>query len=351
MPKLTSNLRYLHFISYIQYTFMQSLNDFFTSKNDLPAGNADVVTVLHAILLASKNISKNVNRAGLIDILGAAGAENVQGEEQQKLDVIADVELMNRLKDSGIVAAAASEENEEIVILNDSDKGKYVVTFDPLDGSSNIDVNVSIGTIFSIYERNSEIGNLSEKDFLRKGDEQVMAGYVIYGSSTMLVLTYGKGVNAFTLDPDSNEYALSHPSIKTPESGKIYSINEGNAFSFDHALNDYINYCKGSDNDLGKAYSARYIGSMVADIHRNLIKGGIFIYPATKSAPDGKLRMLYECMPMAFLAEQAGGIATSGKDRILDIILEKLHQRSPVIIGSKKMVNKLMEGIKSTIEA
>lgn len=324
---------------------MLTLDDFIKKQSNLPIPGEDFLDLLNAIVLASKRISKNVNRAGLIGILGAAGAENVQGEEQQKLDVLADDEILKSLKECGKVASAASEENENIVVLNDNDKGKYVVTFDPLDGSSNIDVNVSIGTIFSVYNRITAVGKASEADFLRKGEEQLMAGYIIYGSSTMLVLTFKQGVTAFTLDPLTDDYTLSHENIQTPASGKIYSINEGNAHSFDPALKDYLEYCKSSGNDAGKAYSSRYIGSMVADIHRNLLKGGIFMYPSTKSSPEGKLRMLYECMPIALIAEQAGGMASSGMERILDIKIEHLHKRSPVYIGSKNMVNELLKRI------
>ncbi len=329
---------------------MKYLEDFILEQTDSVIDSQDAKRIMKAITDASLNISRNVNRAGLIDILGAAGAENVQGEEQQKLDVIADQEVLKKLSDCDLISAAASEENEEMVVLND-DSGSYVVTFDPLDGSSNIDVNVSIGTIFSVYARKTEKGQASEKDFLRKGSEQLIAGYVIYGSSTMLVFTMGNGVHGFTLDPDSNKYALSHENIRTPENGKIYSLNEGNANSFSGGLNDYINWCKSTDNDLGKAYSARYIGSMVADIHRNLIKGGLFIYPATSSSPSGKLRMLYECQPMAYLLEEAGGSASSGKQRILDIELTELHQRCPVYVGSKNMVEKVVGYLNENIEA
>jgi fructose-1,6-bisphosphatase I len=330
---------------------MIHLKDFIKSQKDLPLPAGDALKLLEAISKASKTISLNVNRAGLIDIIGAAGAENVQGEEQQKLDVYADNEVMNCFEETGLVAAAASEENEYIVVLNDDKNGKYVVSFDPLDGSSNIDVNVSIGTIFNVFKRKSEVGHVSEKDFMRKGREQLMAGYVIYGSSTMLVFTTGNGVNGFTLDPESKKYALSHPNIQTPESGRIYSINEGNAHSFDRGLTEYIDYCKSKENDKGKAYSGRYIGSMVADIHRNLIKGGIFIYPATASAPEGKLRLLYECQPMAYIYEQAGGIATSGAERIMDIPLKSLHQRSPVYMGSSKMIKEVMKKIAQNVNA
>jgi len=329
---------------------MLTLIDFIKSQKELSLPESDALDILRVITEASKTISGHVNRAGLMDILGAAGAENVQGEEQQKLDIIADNEFMGCLKKCSKVAAAASEENEEMVVLND-DEGQYIVAFDPMDGSSNIDVNVSIGTIFSVYRRITSQGNISEDDFFRKGSEQLIAGFIIYGSSTMLILTLGTSVDGFTLDPKSNDFALSHKNIKTPASGKIYSINEGNAHSFDQGLNDYIAYCKSSGNDLGKPYSARYIGSMVADIHRNLIKGGIFIYPATASSPNGKLRMLYECQPMALLTERAGGKATSGKDRILDIKISSLHQRSPVYMGSVNMVNELLSKIGQKIVA
>ena len=324
---------------------MTTLVDYINRNNNLPLPNEDAQTLMNALGYASLIISKNVNRAGLIDILGAAGAENVQGEEQQKLDVFADNEVMKAFRECGIVAAAASEENDDFVVLNDNEKGKYVVTFDPLDGSSNIDVNVSIGTIFSVYKRISETGNASEKDFLRKGSEQLLAGYVLYGSSTMLVFTFGDSVQGFTLDPETETYTLSHPNIKSPKGGKIYSINEGNASSFDQGILDYIDYCKSKENDIGKAYSARYIGSMVADIHRNLIKGGIFMYPGTASSPNGKLRMLYECQPMAMIYIAAGGSASSGKEDILDIKLGALHQRSPIFIGSRNMVDELLKRI------
>ena len=329
---------------------MEYLNDFLSRQKDMRLPVEDAKELLQALTAASLNISKNVNRAGLIDILGAAGAENVQGEEQQKLDVLADKEILKFLSDCEKVCAAASEENEDMIVLND-ETGDYVVSFDPLDGSSNIDVNVSIGTIFSVYQRKSQKGQADKNDFLRRGKEQVMAGYIIYGSSTMLVLTTGNGVNAFTLDPDASRYALSHPDIKTPQNGKIYSLNEGNAYSFEEGLNEYLDYCKSADNNLGKAYSARYIGSMVADIHRNLIKGGLFIYPATSSSPNGKLRMLYECQPMAFILEEAGGKASSGTESILDIEITELHQRSPIYIGSANMVNDVLQRINPGIHA
>ena len=282
-----------------------------------------------------------MNKAGLADILGATTQENIQGETQQKLDVFADDQFIAALKNGGEACGIASEENDDFLAFDSlrSKNGKYIVAFDPLDGSSNIDVNVSIGTIFSIYRRVSEMGTLAtEADFLQKGENQVAAGYVIYGSSTMLVYTTGNGVNGFTLDPSIGEYCLSHPNLSIPKNGKIYSINEGNLAYCSDAINNYIAYCKEIDKPTNRPYSARYIGSMVADFHRNMIKGGIFIYPETTKAPKGKLRLLYECNPMAFLMEQAGGIASTGKHRIMEIEPEELHQRVPTIMGSKNMV-------------
>ncbi|MFT6200083.1 MAG: fructose-1,6-bisphosphatase I, partial [Vicingaceae bacterium] len=268
-----------------------------------------------------------------------------QGETQQKLDVFADEQFIAALKNGGEACGIASEEVDEYLSFDStrSQNGKYIVAFDPLDGSSNIDVNVSIGTIFSIYRRVSEVGTLAtEADYLQKGDHQVAAGYVIYGSSTMLVYTTGNGVNGFTLDPTIGEFCLSHPNLTIPKSGKIYSINEGNLAYCSAAVNNYINYCKEIDASTNRPYSARYIGSMVADLHRNMIKGGIFIYPETTKAPAGKLRLQYECNPMAFLMEQAGGIASTGSQRIMEVEPTELHQRVPTIMGSEEMVEKLL---------
>ena len=294
-------------------------------------------------------VNKKVNKAGLVDVLGTAGGENIQGEVQQKLDVFADMQFILALKDSGECCGIASEENQEIITFDDdlANDGKYIVCMDPLDGSSNIDVNVSIGTIFSIYKRLSPRGHKAEeRDFLQAGNKQIAAGYIIYGSSTMLVYTTGRGVNGFTLDGAIGEFCLSHPNIKTPKEGKIYSVNEGNYVNFPEGLKSYIKYCKEKDKPTNRPKKARYIGSLVADFHRNLLKGGIFIYPPTDSAPQGKLRLLYECNPIAFVAEQADGKASDGAKRIMDIIPDSLHQRVPFFTGSKKMVEEAEEFLK-----
>jgi fructose-1,6-bisphosphatase I len=287
-----------------------------------------------------------VRQAGLVDhILGAQGEINIQGEEQQKLDVVADQQFIKAFENGGEICGIASEENDDFVAFtSDTAKnGKYVVLFDPLDGSSNIDVNVSIGTIFSIYRRTSEAGTLATlEDMLQIGNEQIAAGYVLYGSSTMLVYTTGHGVNGFTLDPSIGEFCLSHPNMKMPESGRMYAMNEGNIDICEPGIKKYVQYCQSFDNDKGAPYSGRYIGSLVADFHRNMIKGGIYIYPDTTTSPEGKLRLLYECNPLAFIAEQAGGLATTGRIRVLDIQPNKLHQRIPFFCGSKKMVEKAM---------
>ncbi|MGO1237514.1 MAG: class 1 fructose-bisphosphatase, partial [Hafnia alvei] len=275
------------------------------------------------------------------DILGASGAENVQGEVQMKLDLYANEKLKAALKARGEVAGIASEEEDDIVIFEGdrANNGKYVVLMDPLDGSSNIDVNVSVGTIFSIYRRITPIGQpVTEEDFLQPGNCQVAAGYVVYGSSTMLVYTTGNGVHAFTYDPSLGVFCLSHERVRFPEKGNMYSINEGNYIKFPLGVKKYIKYCQEQDEATHRPYTSRYIGSLVADFHRNLLKGGIYIYPSTASHPSGKLRLLYECNPMAFLAEQAGGKATDGFRRILDIAPEKLHQRAPFFVGTSSMV-------------
>lgn len=299
--------------------------------------------VMAAIAKASKIVSYEVNRAGLGTILGSAGNENIQGETQQKLDVFADEVFISAMRNCGEVSGIASEENDDFVAFDSvyALNGDFVVAFDPLDGSSNIDVNVSIGTIFSIYKRKSaKGGEATVEDFLRKGKEQVAAGYVVYGSSTVLVFTNGNGVNGFTLDPAIGEYCLSHPNMKIPVEGNVFSINEGNNCFCDQKVMNYINYCKEEDKSTNRPYSARYIGSMVADFHRNLIKGGIFLYPGTSKNKNGKLRLLYECNPMAFIVEQAGGLASTGKERIMKVELKELHQRLPVVMGSQKMVEK-----------
>jgi fructose-1,6-bisphosphatase I len=301
---------------------------------------------LNDIALAAKIVSNDVRKAGLVDhILGAQGGQNVQGEEQQKLDVVADEAFIRAFENGGEVCGVASEENDDYLAFQSetAKKGNYVVLFDPLDGSSNIDVNVSIGTIFSIYRRISPNGTSATlDDVLQSGEQQVAAGYVLYGSSTILVYTTGNGVNGFTLDPAIGEFFLSHPEMRMPENGRLYSVNEGNLNDFDPTLRAYISYCQSDENQTGKPYSGRYIGSLVADFHRNLIKGGIYIYPTVPSAPQGRLRLLYECNPLAFIAEQAGGLATDGKNRILEIKPTQLHQRVGFYIGSKLMVEKAM---------
>lgn len=322
-----------------------TLEEFIISRqNDFPFASGELSRLLSAISLASKVVNREVNKAGLVDITGAAGNENVQGEEQQKLDVYADEVFQKALEARGEVCGIASEEQEDFVYFNSevARDGNYVVLMDPLDGSSNIDVNVSIGTIFSIYRRISEPGKPAEmKDFLQKGDQQVAAGYVVYGSSTMLVYTTGKGVNGFTLDPSIGAYCLSHPDMQIPKSGKIYSVNQGNFHTFPQGVKDYIDWCQDSDKATNRPYSARYIGSLVADFHRNLLKGGIYMYPSTEKAPKGKLRLLYECNPLAFIAEQAGGKATDGKQRIMEVEPTELHQRVPYFIGSSEMVDNI----------
>ncbi len=326
---------------------VQTLNQFIIEQQTaFPDAKGDLTHLLHHLAIAAKIVHREVNKAGLVDILGRSGIENVQGEEQQKLDIFADEAFTDELRASGEICAIASEEREDIIIFEDnlSKDAKYVLCMDPLDGSSNIDVNVSIGTIFSIYERKTPKGELaSVEDFLRKGDEQIAAGYVIYGSSTMLVYSTGNGVNGFTLDPSIGEFCLSHPDIKTPTVGKIYSINEGNYSKFPVGVKKYIKYCQEKNSRSNRPYTSRYIGSLVADFHRNLLKGGIFLYPQTSANPNGKLRLTYECNPIAFIAEQAGGKATDGDQRILDIQPEHIHQRVPFYTGSSRMIKKIEE--------
>lgn len=312
--------------------------------------SGELTAILRDIAVASKVINRETNRAGLGDILGNEGNTNIQGEEQQKLDVYADKAFIQVFKTGGEICGIGSEENDDYMPFDSeiSKKGKYVVLFDPLDGSSNIDVNVSIGTIFSIYRRKSAVGSSATmEDMLQKGLDQVAAGYIIYGSSTMLVYTTGHGVNGFTLDPSIGEFCLSHPDMKIPANGKIYSMNEGNLESSPKGVQEYISYCKKNDPSTNRPYTGRYIGSLVADFHRNLIKGGIYIYPGTTKTPKGKLRLLYECNPLAYIAEQAGGIATDGKRRVLEIEPTELHQRIPYFIGSKEMVEKAQEFLNS----
>jgi fructose-1,6-bisphosphatase I len=306
-------------------------------EKDFPYATGELSQLLRDIALASKIVNREINRAGLMDISGTYGQQNVQGEEQQKLDVIANIRFIRAFRNGGEVCSIISEEDEDIIQTGNPD-GKYIVAMDPLDGSSNIDVNVSIGTIFSIYRRKSDNGCEGDlKDCLQKGVDQVAAGYVIYGSSTMLVYTTGNGVNGFTYESSLGEFFLSHPDMKTPQTGKIYSINEGGYNSFPQGIKDYVEYCKSNE------YSARYIGSLVADFHRNLLKGGVYIYPSTAKAPNGKLRLMYEANSLAFIAEQAGGKATDGKNRIMELEPTSLHQRCPLVIGSSEMVDKVKE--------
>jgi len=314
-------------------------------QSDFPYAKGELSRLLRDIGIAAKIVNREVNKAGLADILGEYGTTNVQGEEVKKLDVYANEQFIAALSAGGETGAIASEENETLIPITSevSKNAKYVVCVDPLDGSSNIDVNVSIGTIFSIYRRKNPENKLSEKDFLLKGTAQIAAGYVIYGSSTMLVYTTGRGVNGFTLDPSIGEFCLSHPDMKCPETGTIYSINEGNYARFPEGVKQYIKYCQVEDNDTSRPYSSRYIGSLVADFHRNLLKGGIFIYPSTAKSPKGKLRLLYECNPLAYIIEQAGGRASDGQRRILEILPTSLHERTPLFIGSEQMVRKAEE--------
>jgi fructose-1,6-bisphosphatase I len=317
---------------------------------DFPAATGELSSLLRDLGLASKRVNVEVNKAGLVDILGDFGTTNVQGEEVKKLDVYANNQFMGALKHGISCAGIGSEELDDIVIFDDpvSNNSKYVCLFDPLDGSSNIDVNVSIGTIFSVYRRVSELGKpCTKEDFLQPGSKQVAAGYVIYGSSTMFVYATKRGVNGFTLDPQIGEFCLSHPDIKCPPSGKIYSVNHGNFFQYDQGVKEYITTCQKKTKADGGPYSQRYIGSMVSDVHRNLIKGGIFAYPGTTDKPKGKLRLLYECNPFAFIVEKAGGKATNGKQRILEIIPTELHQRTPFFIGSSNMMDELETHLKA----
>jgi fructose-1,6-bisphosphatase I len=315
-----------------------------------PAATGELSSLLRDIGLASKRINVEVNKAGLVDILGDYGTTNVQGEEVKKLDIYANNQLMGVLKHGISCAGIASEELDDIVVFDDevSNNSKYICMFDPLDGSGNIDVNVSIGTIFSIYRRVTTLGTPCKKeDFLQPGNRQVAAGYVIYGSSTMLVYATKRGVNGFTLDPQIGEFSLSHPDIQCPADGKIYSVNHGNFFQYEQGVKEYITCCQKKTKANGGPYTQRYIGSMVADVHRNLIKGGIFTYPGTTDKPKGKLRLLYECNPFAFIVEMAGGRATDGKQRIMDIQPTELHQRSPFFVGSKNMMDELDTYIKA----
>ena len=305
--------------------------------------SGELSSLINSIRLAAKIVNHEVNKAGLVDIIGETGGENIQYEKQQKLDVYANEKFIKTLINRNIVCGIASEEEDSFISINSIDKNnqnKYVVLIDPLDGSSNIDVNVSVGTIFSIYRRKSKIGSEVElDDFLQYGKDQVAAGYIIYGTSTMLVYSTGNGVNGFTLNPAIGTFYHSHSDLTIPENGNIYSINEGNYLQFPQFVKKYIKYCQEEKND--RPYTSRYIGSLVSDFHRNMIKGGIFLYPETFKNKKGKLRLLYECNPIAFICEQAGGAATNGYKNILDIKPTSLHERIPFYCGSKKMIKDL----------
>lgn len=324
---------------------VQTLDEFTLQQlRDFPHATGELSNLLRDIGLAAKRINVEVNKAGLVDILGDAGTTNVQGEEVKKLDVFANNQMVGVLRHGISCAGIGSEELDDIVVFDDetSNKSKYVCLFDPLDGSTNIDVNVSIGTIFSVFRRVSELGKpATQEDFLQPGNKQVAAGYVIYGSSTMLVYATRRGVNGFTLDQSIGEFTLSHPDIKCPPAGKLYSVNHGNFFQYAENVKQYITACQKKNKTNGGPYTQRYIGSMVSDVHRNLIKGGIFMYPGTLDKPKGKLRLMYECNPFAFIAEVAGGKATNGDIRILDVQPTELHQRTPFFVGSVTMMEEL----------
>lgn len=322
-----------------------TLGEFIIEKeHDFPYATGELSSILSSIRLASKIVHHEINKAGLAEhILGAVGTENIQGEEQQKLDVYANDVFIKALRNRGVICGIASEEDDDFVAFDgESMNGNYVVAMDPLDGSSNIDVNVSVGTIFSVYRRISPAGEpVILEDFLQPGTEQVAAGYVLYGSSTMLIYTTGNGTNGFTYDSSLGVFYLSHPEMQTNKDGKIFSMNEGNYNKTSQSLRNYIDYTKEIDKATKRPYTARYIGSLVADFHRNLLKGGVYVYPSTDTSPNGKLRLLYECNPLAFVIEQAGGKATDGSKRIMELKPTELHQRVPFIVGSSNMVDKI----------
>ena len=334
-----------HFIQSMPSYDITSLNDFIIRKQkDFPYARGELSSLLHHIGTAAKMVNAKIRKAGLVEILGKSGTENPHGEEQQKLDRYADEVFIDALKASGECCGIATEENQNEVTFTEelASKGKYMVCIDPLDGSSNIDYNVSVGSIFSIYRRlTPRDADACVVDFLQQGEAQVAAGYVIYGSSTMLVYTTGNGVNGFTLDPTIGEFCLSHPDIVIPSSGRIYSVNEGNYVKFPDGVKKYIKYCQETDPPTGRPFISRYIGSLVSDIHRNLLAGGIFLYPSSEQYPSGKLRLVYECNPISFIMEQAGGKAIDGKRRILSLSPESLHQRSPFYCGSAEMIDRL----------
>lgn len=324
----------------------KTLDEFIIERQDnFQYSTGELSRLLNSILLAARVVSHKIRKAGLIDIIGSVGSTNVQGEDQQKLDLYAHNVFVETLVNREIVCGIASEENDNFITiqgLDQSHNNKYVVLMDPLDGSSNIDVNVSVGTIFSVYHRISPVGTpVTMEDFLQPGVNQVAAGYILYGTSTMIVYTTGHGVNGFTLNSAIGSFYMSHPDIKCPEDGSVYSVNEGNYVHFPQGIKNYIKYCQ--EEKENRPYTSRYIGSLVSDCHRNLIKGGVYLYPSTFKTPQGKLRLLYECNPMAFITEQAGGSASNGKTRILELQPTELHQRTPFYCGSKTMVHKIEE--------
>ena len=326
----------------------QTLGEFIIkNQTSFKYSSGELSSLINSIRLAAKVVNHEVNKAGLVDIIGPTGDENIQSEKQQKLDVYANEKFINTLVNRNIVCGIASEEEQTFISINSNDKNnqnKYVVLIDPLDGSSNIDVNVSVGTIFSIYRRKSKIGTeVSIEDFLQSGRFQVAAGYIIYGTSTMLFYTTGNGVNGFTLNPAIGTFYHSHSNIQIPKNGNIYSINEGNYLQFPDYVKKYIKFCQEEEDE--RPFTSRYIGSLVSDFHRNMIKGGIFLYPQTAKNPNGKLRLLYECNPIAFICDQAGGLAINGEKNILDIEPKELHQRTPFYCGSEKMIQQFQKFI------
>lgn len=318
------------------------------NQNAFPFSSGELSKLLNGIRLAAKMVNHEVNKAGLVDIIGGVGDVNIQGENQQKLDVFANEKFIQAIKRRDIACGIVSEEEDDFITISGSNKdhkGKYVVLMDPLDGSSNIDVNASVGTIFSIFRRITPVGTpVGLKDFLQPGKDQVAAGYIIYGTSTMLVYTTGDGVNGFTLNPAIGSFYLSHADIQIPKTGLIYSVNEGNYIHFPKGVKNYIKYCQEEEDE--RPYTSRYIGSLVSDFHRNMLKGGIYMYPNCSKNKNGKLRLLYEANPIAYIAEQAGGKAINNNQRILDIVPTELHQRIPFFCGSSIMVEKLEEFVK-----
>ena len=326
----------------------QTLGEFIIkNQTSFKYSSGELSSLINSIRLAAKVVNHEVNKAGLVDIIGSTREQNIQSEKQQKLDVYANEKFINTLINRNIVCGIASEEEETFISINSNDKNnqnKYVVLIDPLDGSSNIDVNVSVGTIFSIYRRKSKIGaEVSIDDFLQSGRFQVAAGYIIYGTSTMLFYTTGNGVNGFTLNPAIGTFYHSHSNVQIPKNGNIYSINEGNYLQFPDYVKKYIKFCQEEEDE--RPFTSRYIGSLVSDFHRNMIKGGIFLYPQTAKNPNGKLRLLYECNPIAFICEQAGGLAINGEKNILDIEPKELHERTPFYCGSEKMIQQFQKFI------